>query len=126
MGKILGSGEGTYEEGVIAGVDLYATGCSNFTCDECPLGLMAGEGIPCQTFIKQFPKKATSLLLEMSEKPVTYAMEYSMRMPESSGTAQQLFDAGLCRKLLFDGDASCSGGDCVACWSKIYREDGEE
>lgn len=116
--------EKTYQEGMNDAIKLWGTVCGRQgSCEDCLLSQIAGIGGTCQDVAKQFPAKTVSLLSEMAGKPLTYAQEYATRFPASGMNAEMLYESGVCRKTIFEGNVECSGGDCVACWNQIYEGD---
>lgn len=118
----------TYEKGMVDAVKIWAETCGGMSCEECSIGIVRGADVTCQEFAKKFPEKFITLLREQHEGGNTFAQEFALRFPESGLTAEELVSVGMCRKLIFNGDATCEepSTKCEACWKSIYGADGGE
>lgn len=116
--------EKTYNQGLVDGVNLFVKACSGKgNCDGCPIGSLAGAGVNCMEFIKQFPAKSVGILREMVGEQNTYYNEFVSRMP-NCGAGEKVVSTGLCRKAIFEGDFSCTEEDmdvCEKCWNERYE-----
>lgn len=116
----------SYELGLQDGLAMYGRVCSvQPNCEECNVAVLRGEGLTCQEFMKEFPQKMASFLHEMDTGAHSYFDEYVTRFPNCSQPVEAVADMA-CRKALFEGDTSCKGGDCVACWKTVYVQDIED
>lgn len=105
------------------GIATYGRVCSKQSnCDECMIGQLKGQAVSCQEFMKQFPMKAASFIIEMDSGEYTYFDEYVTRFPNCNLSIDELAEFS-CRKALFEGYIDCPGGDCVKCWSEQYVTD---
>ena len=113
----------TYDEGFVDGVSAYINVCSKHPdCAGCPLADEFAGDTTCETFIQRNPKRAASLLKQDLHKVHTYFAEYRLRFPHSDITLENMAESA-CRKAIFNGDMTCSGGDCAACWNEEYFSD---
>lgn len=110
-----------FVRGVKEGLRLYGSACSQNECSECPLGGVVGAG-NCNEVMRDFPEKAAEALIPLLQKPLSYYNVYCMRFPKTDMGVEDLSES-VCRKIIFDGDDSCEGGDCEACWRETYTEE---
>ena len=111
----------TYEQGVVDGLRLYGDACARQgDCASCPIGALADAGVSCRDLLRQSPEKVAGLLNEMVGHELTFYEEYCLRFPETGMSVEELGEF-VCRRVVFEGVASCQGGDCKACWSKPYE-----
>lgn len=113
----------TYADGFKDGISAYSEVCAKFPeCDGCPIAKEIPINSTCEEFIRNNKDRVASLVAQALEMEHSYFAEYKMRFPHCTLTVEQIAD-GACRKALFNGDLSCSGGDCVACWKEGYYSD---
>lgn len=119
--------EKSYRQGMIDGIQLWGNACSRQgICSKCPISVLAGAGVACQEFAKQFPAKTLTILQEVADQPLSYYEEFCLRFPNANVNVQTLALLA-CRKAVFEGYISCNGKDdgldCVECWSETYEGD---
>lgn len=116
----------TYEQGMIDAVKIYGEACGGkVNCSECGVGVVIGADVSCHEFAQKFPQKFITLLKESLNNGVSYAEVYAMRFPNSSLSAEDLANLGMCRKVIFDGDLTCNkdSTECLNCWKSIYMNE---
>lgn len=113
----------TYAQGKADALELYGRVCSRqSSCLDCEIGILRGENMSCQEFMKKFPNKMLSLLTEMDNKEYTYYDEYITRFP-ACGLVVDDLSAIVCRRCVFEGYVECENTDCKECWLKPYTGD---
>lgn len=113
--------ETKYNKGYVNALRDFGKFCDGY-CMECPMQEVKGSELTCQEFMAEYPEKFASLMEIASSSEQSYLSEFRKRFPENEMTLEDL-STNLCRKLVFGGDSSCSGGDCRACWQEEYEED---
>lgn len=112
----------TYEEGFSDGVAGYINLCSKHPdCIDCPMLNEFDGDTTCEEFILRNKTRAASVVMQSSGEH-TYFAEYRLRFPHSNIQLEDMAESA-CRKAIFNGDTTCSGGDCMACWSEPYTSD---
>lgn len=111
-----------YIQGLRDGLQSYGTLCAaHGDCGECPIARKLGD-MDCEVCMRRDPAKLVDAIAVAEETPLNYYEQYCLRFPESVLTLEEVSDS-VCRKMLFTGDMTCSGGDCLRCWSEPYKED---
>ena len=112
----------TYIQGQTDAIQMIGNLCGTHDCNSCTVGQVIGESMACFEFMRQYPNKALSLMLQESQKEYTYYTEYNVRFPRCNLSIDDLADVACC-KAVFSGDTSCEGGDCVECWNRPFCGD---
>lgn len=110
----------TYTKGYVDALRDYGKVCSTNDCSSCPIASLRGAELSCQDFMAKFPEKFASMVEFMTEKEQTFLNEYRLRFPDCTLEDKDIPDT-LCRKIVFEGDVTCEGGDCVSCWNERYQ-----
>jgi hypothetical protein len=109
-----------YDKGYVEALKDFGTACTSTNCISCPIATLKGTELTCMEFMRKFPSKFASMLQFMTNKEQTYLTEYRLRFPDCVLTDDEIPNE-ICRKLIFEGNNECQGGDCKACWSEAYE-----
>lgn len=113
-----------YNKGYVKALKDFGNFCNGY-CMECPMQDVKGTELTCQEFMAEYPEKFASLMEIASETEQSYLSEYRKRFLSNEMSLEEL-SSNVCRKLVFEGDTTCTGGDCRACWQEEYVEDSTE
>lgn len=112
----------TYEEGFADGVSSYIEFCTKHPdCMGCSMLNEFDGDTTCEEFILKNKVRAASIILQSSGTH-SYFAEYRLRFPHSNIRLEDMAESA-CRKAIFNGDMSCTGGDCLSCWNEQYSSD---